>query len=247
MPTDINAQNFTSQLTRVFTENGLSSLLNKERCEQFYALTVRMLEENEKYNLTAIKEPDKIILAHYADCAAIASSFDVGASLIDVGCGAGFPTLPLAIVRPDLKIFALDSTAKRINYVKETARLLSLTGVKAEAMRAEDAAKMPEYREKFDYATARAVAELRVLAELTLPFVRPGGKLIAMKGKNAEFELTAAKRALAILGGRDAKSKEIVLKSDTETLSHPIITVQKKERTPATYPRAFAQISKKPL
>ena len=247
MPVEINKQSFTSTLTRVFSDNALSSLLNKDRCEQFYELTVRMLEENEKYNLTAIKEPDKIILAHYADCAAIASSIDKEASIIDVGCGAGFPTLPLAIVRPDLKIFALDSTAKRINYVNETARLLSLNAIKAEAMRAEDAAKMPEYREKFDYATARAVAELRVLAELTLPFVKPGGKLIAMKGKNAEFELTAAKRAIAILGGRDAKSKEITLRAGEETLSHPLITVEKKERTPATYPRAFAQISKKPL
>ena len=244
---DISAQGFISSLTRVFAENGMSSLLNKERCEQFYSLTLRMLEENEKYNLTAIKEPEKIILAHYADCAAIADSIDKGASLIDVGCGAGFPALPLAIVRPDIKIFALDSTAKRINYVKETARLLSLSSVKAEAMRAEDAAKLSEYREAFDYATARAVAELRVLAELTLPFVKVGGSLIAMKGKNAQFELAAAKKAIAILGGKDAKSREITLKNGAETLSHPLITVEKKTHTPAAYPRAFAQISKKPL
>lgn len=248
MAPEINKQNFLSALTKCFSENGLSGLLNMERCEKLYALTVRMLEENEKYNLTAITDTDKIILNHYADCATLSAYLKKGASVIDVGCGAGFPTLPLAIVRDDLQILAVDSTAKRINYVSETASMLGLKNVRALAMRAEDGAKLPEYREKFDYATARAVAELRVLTELTLPFVKVGGKLVAMKGKNAEFELSTAKRAIAILGGRNTSCEEVNLRSASlEMLTHPLIIVEKKEKTPPTYPRPFAQISKKPL
>ena len=248
MAQEINKAAFLSALAKAFSENGLSGLLNIEKSEKFYFLTVRMLEENEKYNLTAITDVDKIILNHYADCAQLSAHIKKGASIIDVGCGAGFPTLPLAILRSDLKILAVDSTAKRINYVSETARLLGLDNVTATTMRAEDGGKSPEYREKFDYATARAVAELRVLAELTLPFVKVGGRLLAMKGKNAEFELAAAKRAVAMLGGRNAISEEIKLKAENgEIISHPLIIVDKKEKTPPTYPRPYAQISKKPL
>ena len=243
----INEQDFISTLSKTFSENGLSSLLSRDKCEKFLKLTKRMLEENEKYNLTAIKEPDKIILNHYADCATLSARLKKGASIIDVGCGAGFPTLPLAIIRPDLKILAVDSTAKRVNYVDESAKLLGLDNVTAITMRAEDGGKSPEYREKFDYATARAVAELRVLCELTLPFVKVGGQLVAMKGKNAEFELSAAKKAIATLGGRNTTCDMINLKGDGEVLTHPLIIIDKKEKTPAAYPRPFAQISKKPL
>lgn len=245
--TEINKQDFTSKINKIFAENKLSSMLSPSTLEQFYQLTVRMLSENEKYNLTAITDIDKIILNHYADCCSISSRLKKGASVIDVGCGAGFPSLPLAIVRPDLKILAVDSTAKRVNYVRESAQLLGLNNLKAEVMRAEDGGKNPEYRERFDYATARAVAEMRVLSELTLPFVRLGGQLVAMKGKNAEFELSSAKKAIATLGGRDPKVEMITVKGADESLTHPLIIIDKKERTPAIYPRPFAQISKKPL
>ena len=244
---EIDKKSFTSGLTRAFAANGMSSLLSIEKNEKFYALTVRMLEENEKYNLTAITEPSKIILNHYADCVMMATKLKKGATVIDVGCGAGFPSLPLAMVRPDLKITAMDSTAKRVNYVAETAEMLGLTNLTAVVMRAEDGGKSPEYREKFDYATARAVAEMRVLTELTLPFVKVGGQLVAMKGKNAEFELSSAKKAIATLGGRNTICENITLKGEGETLTHPLIVIDKKEKTPATYPRVFAQISKKPL
>jgi len=245
--TEINKQDFTSKLTKIFKENGLSSMLSMERMENFYKLTERMLCENEKYNLTAITDIDKIILNHYADCVSLSAKLKKGASVIDVGCGAGFPSLPLAIVRPDLKILAVDSTAKRVNYVAETAKMLGLDNLTTAVMRAEDGGKDPAYREKFDYATARAVAEMRVLAELTLPFVKVGGQLVAMKGKNAEFELSSAKKAIATLGGRNTVCENVTLKGNGETLTHPFIVIDKKEKTPATYPRVFAQISKKPL
>ena len=247
MAIEINEQGFLSELTRVFKKNALSSLLSQAKAEKLLLLTRRMLTENEKYNLTAITEPSKIILNHYADCAALAIRLPRGVSIADVGCGAGFPTLPVAILREDVRITAIDSTAKRIGYVAESARLLDLPNVTAVAMRAEDGGKMAEYREKFDIVTARAVAEMRVLAELCLPYVKVGGKMMAMKGKNAEFELSSAKRAIATLGGRGTAVESIELASDTECVSHPLIVIEKKERTPATYPRPFAQISKKPL
>lgn len=245
--TEINEKAFKSELTKVFGANGLSSLLSLERVEKFYRLTVRMLEENEKYNLTAITEPDKIILNHYADCATLAARLKKGAKIADIGCGAGFPTLPLAILRPDLTITAIDSTAKRINYVAESARLLGLDNVTAIAMRAEEGGASPEHREKYDYVTARAVAEMRVLSELCLPYVKVGGQMVAMKGKNAQFELQSAKKAIATLGGRGAKCEDITLESDAEVLTHPLIVIDKGTKTPTIYPRPYAKISKQPL
>lgn len=243
----IDEKSFCSALAKTFGENGLGGMLNRDRTETFYRLTVRMLEENEKYNLTAITDVNKIILNHYADCATLAARLPKGAKIIDVGCGAGFPTLPVAILRPDLKITALDSTAKRVNYVTETAKLLGLENVTGLTMRAEDGAQKPELREKFDFVTARAVAEMRTLTELCLAYAKVGGSFIAMKGKNAEFELQGAKRAVAIMGGGKVSCEEIKLTGFGETLSHPLITVEKKTKTPQDYPRPFAKISKKPL
>ena len=240
---EINEKSFNSAITKVFSLNGMSSLLSRERCDLFYKLTLRMLEENEKYNLTAITDPDKIILNHYADCATLASILKKGASIIDVGCGAGFPTLPLAIVRPDLKILAVDSTAKRINYVAETAALLGLENVPAEVMRAEDGGKNPEYRERFDYATARAVAEMRVLAELTLPFVKVGGAVLAMKGSAAREELEEAKGAVKKLGLKVEEIRDFHI----DGANHSIIVLRKIAHTPAQYPRRFAKIKQSPL
>lgn len=245
--TEINKQDFTSKLTKIFSANGLSSYLSLERMEKFYLLTERMLTENEKYNLTAITDIDKIILNHYADCVKMAAKLKKNASIVDVGCGAGFPSLPLAIVRPDLKILAMDSTAKRVNYVEETAKMLGLDNLSAVTLRAEDGGKSPEYREKFDYATARAVAEMRILTELCLPFVKVGGQMVAMKGKNAEFELSAAKKAIATLGGRNTVCENVELCGEGEKLTHPLIIIDKKEKTPQNLPRPYAQISKKPL
>lgn len=244
MSFDKNA--FRSNLSSVFSRNGLSSVLSAARVEKFITLTEILLRENEKYNLTAITEPEKIILAHYADCAALAAELPKGSNVCDVGCGAGFPTLPIAILRPDIKIVGLDSTAKRTAYVAMAAEELGLDNVSVITARAEDVGRS-DMRESFDAVCARAVAAMRVLTELCLPLVKVGGVMIAMKGKNAEFELSEAKRGIAILGGKLASVKEVSLKSDTEELSHPLITVEKQKKTPPAYPRAYAQISKKPL
>lgn len=243
----IDIQEFSKRLNQVFSENGLSALLTEAKAEKFYRLTEYMLEENEKFNLTAITDIDKIILHHYADCAALALILPSGAAVADIGCGAGFPTLPVAILREDVKITAIDSTAKRVNYVKAAAEMLGLENVRAVAMRAEDGAKKPEYREKYDVATARAVAELRVLAELCMGYVKVGGQFIAMKGRSAEAELSVARGAISIMGGKGVVSRDIRLVGMEDELTHPFIIVDKKKRTPEGYPRPYAKISKKPL
>ena len=247
MATEIKANEFISELTRVFVTNGLGAMLSEAKARKLLMLTERLITENEKYNLTAITEPSKIILNHYADCAALAARLPKGARIADIGCGAGFPSLPIAILREDVTVVGIDSTAKRIGYVNESARLLELGNITAVAMRAEDGAKLAEYRERFDVVTARAVAEMRVLAELCLGYVRVGGRMMAMKGKNAEFELSSAKKAIAILGGRGTTVEEIRLKGDEEELTHPLIIIEKRERTPDAYPRPYAKIAKKPL
>ncbi len=242
----LEEKEFTRVITGVFAKNGLSSFLSREKVDVFYRLCGYLLEQNALFNLTAITDPEKIIFLHFADCTTLAARLPKGAKMIDIGCGAGFPTLPVAIVRPDISVYAIDSTAKKVGFVERAATLLGLSNVRCEVCRAEDLAKGP-LRESFDIATARAVSEMRILAELALPFVRVGGSFIAMKGKNAEYELTSAKRALAMLGGKHKKTEQIELTDGTEVVSHPLIFIEKVIKTPPAYPRAYAQISKKPL
>ena len=237
---------FRVSLLDVFERNGLSELLNEDKIGKLILLTEILLEENEKYNLTAITDPNKVILHHYADCAVLAKLLPNGTSLADIGCGAGFPTLPVAILRPDVSVTGIDSTAKRIAYVGGTAQRLELTNVTAIAARAEELSR-GKLRESFPFVTARAVAAMRVLAELSLPFVRVGGSFIAMKGRNAAAELAESAHAISALGGKLEKTEDITLTSPDEELTHPLIYIKKVSKTPSVYPRAFAQISKKPL
>jgi len=238
---------FLSLLTDTFGANQMSELIDADKADAFFELTVRMLEENKKYNLTAITDIPRVVLNHYADSAAMAFYVERGARVVDIGCGAGFPTLPLAIIRPDLEIVAVDSTAKRIAYVNETARLLGLKNVTAIAMRAEDGGQNPTYRESFDVCTARAVAQMRILCELCLPYVKVGGKMIAMKGPSAERENAEAEGAIARLGGVIASCENIRLVGDGEELNHPLVFVEKRRPTPREFPRPYAKILKKPL
>ena len=246
----LDKNNFKKELITTFEANGIAHLLNEEAIEKFFRLTEILLTENEKYNLTAIKEVDKIILLHYADSLMAAELFPTGASVIDVGCGAGFPSIPLAICRPDLKITAMDSTAKKVNYVSMVSDELSL-GITAVSARAEEISKAgtPDtLRESFDCATARAVADLCVLTELCLPFVRKNGAFIVMKGKNGLTELDNAKKAITTLGGHVTAVSEFVLKDKNgEENARVSAKIVKERKTPAEYPRAYAQIHKKPI
>ena len=239
-------EEFTEKCVSAFRLNGLSC--TAEQSEKLYALTERMLRVNEHMNLTAIKDEDLIICRHYADSVTLAEYIPEGAKVIDVGCGAGFPTLPLAIFRPDLKITALDGTAKRINYVSETARELSLSGVRAIAARAEELAHDPLERESYDVVTARAVAALPVLSELCLPFCRVGGRMVAMKAALADEEIAASENAIRLCGGSISAVKSFELLSPIEpSAERKLIIIDKVKKTAPLYPRHYSKISKKPL
>lgn len=237
---------FCEELTAVLAENGMAALATPAACERFYRLTAYMLAENERYNLTAIKDRAGILLRHYADSLLCAAYLPHGTRLLDVGCGAGFPTLPLAICRPDLTVTALDATEKRVRYVASAAALLGLSNVLTVCARAEEYAKGAA-RESFDCVTARAVAELRTLAELCIPCVRVGGTFLAMKAKSAEEELAAAAAGIGTLGARLEKKEEITLRGGNEQLFRTALLFKKHRPTPENYPRPYARMLKKPL
>ena len=204
-----------------------------------------LIETNKSFNLTAIKEPDDVTVKHFADCLSIFKYVDIpeGAKIIDVGTGAGFPGLVLKLARPDIKMTFLDSTKKRLGFIEG---VLNECGVQGEIvhMRAEEAAQLSKYREKFDFSTARAVAALPVLSEYCLPFVKVGGSFVSMKSADSNEELNESKKAIGILGG---KVEEDILFDLVENMPRRIVRVKKNSQTPTKYPRPSAQIAKKPL
>lgn len=241
----MNQPEFIGICQSLFEKNNLSC--SEEQATLLHQLTDRMLEVNRSMNLTAITDESAIILRHYVDSVMISASIPEGASVIDVGCGAGFPTLPLAIFRPDLKITALDGTAKRIRYVEETASLLGLKNVIAIAGRAEEYGNNPKYREQFAIATARAVANLQVLCELCLPFVKQNGRMISMKAQKAAEELSAARNCITLCGGVVENIARQDLIGAEQTEERNLISIRKIKITPEKYPRHFSKISKNPL
>lgn len=244
----MNFEAFKQKTLDIFAKNKSLPTPTDDQIEKLFKLTEIMLEVNKSMNLTAITEESAVILKHYADSVSISSYIPEGAKVIDVGCGAGFPTLPLAIFRQDIEILGLDSTAKRIEYVKATANKLGLRNVSAIAARAEELANKPEYREKFDVATARAVAALPILSEICIPFIKPGGKFVAMKASQGSAEAHLAQNAIKLCGGEIVSENIIGLTADGESFEkRVIIEVSKRASTPAKYPRHYSQISKKPL
>ena len=213
-----------------------------ERLDEFVSL---LLERGKSVNLTAIKEPEAVAVKHLLDSLLIFkyADFPPRAKVIDVGCGAGFPSMPMLIARNDLKMTFLDSTAKKLQFIEDTLNTLHLTGTTLH-VRAEEEARKNVSRETYDFAVARAVANLSSLSELTLPFVKPGGFFIAMKGKEGEEELESAKPAIKILGGETHTVNTLTLPDGS---SRTIIVIKKISQTPTKYPRASAAILKKPL
>lgn len=237
-------QAFCEEFTRIFEKNGLREWCRDEIVEKFFILTQRMVETNAVMNITALTTTDKIIPLHYADCVIAAKYIPENARVIDIGCGGGFPILPLAIVRPDLNLVGVDSTAKKIRYVQSVADELGLA-VTAIAGRAEE--YQAECRETFDVAISRAVARLNVLDELCMPFVKIGGKFIALKGSAGEEEKAEALGGVEMLGGTLQTMQKYDLHLENGSEERALIEIQKTSPTPAKYPRAFGVIKKKPL
>ena len=227
-------------------KNGLPPL-SAQTEETFWAFAMHLLRVNEHVNLTAIRNVPDVITKHFVDSLLAAAYLPEGARVLDLGCGPGFPSLPLAIARPDLRIVALDSTDKKIRFLFDTATLLHLPNVEAVTGRAEDAAVRRRLG-TFDAVVSRAVARLNLLCELCLPYVREGGHFLAMKGAKGEEELQEAANAIGLLGGRvlAAEEKSLVL-LDGSSEPRVLIDVQKVKKTPPQYPRAYAAMLKKPL
>lgn len=223
-----------------FSSLGLE--LTHEQYEKFEKYSEFLVEYNKKINLTAITDPEDILIKHFADSLLILKYVDIpqNSTIIDVGTGAGFPSVPLKILRNDIKITLLDSLSKRITFLEQLCELLE---VDAEFIhgRAEDKAKMSEYREKFDFAVARAVADLAVLSEYCIPFVKVGGAFLSMKGPKEEP--SDASNAITILGGEIFCVHEYKLKSDLRK----IVEIKKISQTPTKYPRNSSQIKRKSL
>ena len=205
-----------------------------------------LLEKNQVMNLTAITDPQDVATLHMLDCAALLNCADFAhKSLIDVGTGAGFPGLPLKILVPSLDLTMLDSLDKRLRFLEEVCQTLALRGYHTIHGRAEEIAQEHEFREQFDFATARAVAGLRLLAELCLPFVKVGGYFLAMKGTDSDEELNASLPALQTLGGQVERCADYTIPHTNVT--HRVILIRKTASTPEKYPRRWAKIQKTPL
>ncbi|WP_294351907.1 16S rRNA (guanine(527)-N(7))-methyltransferase RsmG [uncultured Clostridium sp.] len=221
--------------------------LSEEQYDKFIKYMRLVQEWNQKINLTAITEDEEFVKKHFIDCIKAFKSEELknAKNLIDVGTGAGFPGLPIAIMREDLNVTLLDSLNKRINFLNIVINELGLKNVITIHSRAEDGARKKELRENFDVATSRAVANMTVLSEFCLPYVKVGGHFVALKGPAIEEELKASKNALGVLGGR---LKEVIeLEIEDTDLKHNVVIVSKEKECPNSYPRKAGIITKKPL
>lgn len=216
--------------------------LSERQYRKFDIYADFLVEYNKNVNLTAITEPQEILVKHFIDSILLLKYADIpeNSSLIDVGTGAGFPSVPIKIMRDDIKITLLDSLAKRITFLEKLCDRLE---IQAEFIhgRAEDTAHLPEYREKFDFSCARAVANLAVLSEYCMPFVKVGGYFLSMKGRGED--IASSENAVKILGGEIENIIEYTLESD----ARKIIAVKKISQISTKYPRKSGQIKKKPL
>ena len=215
-----------------------------EQIEQFYRYMNLLIEWNEKMNLTAITEPKEIILKHFIDSITILKYIDDNSKLVDVGTGAGFPGLPIAI-SSKAEVTLLDSLNKRVNFLNSISTELGLNNVNTIHGRAEEMGANQKYREKYDIAVSRAVAPMNVLVEYLLPFVKIGGICICMKGPKADEELKEAKRAIKLLGGEIIKQEK--LKLDNEKMERNLIIIKKVSTTAKKYPRKPGMPAKQPL
>ena len=215
--------------------------LSEQQLDTFARFGTLLLEKNRVMNLTAITEPDQVAELHFYDCLALLNAADFkNRRVVDIGCGAGFPGVPLKIAEPSMELTLLDSLGKRMDWLRE---ILPELGVEANVVTARAEEYVASCRESFDIAVSRAVARLNILSELCLPYVKVGGQFVAMKGQLADVELDEAKNGILRLGGR----VERVFEYEVADAVHRAVVIRKEKPTPAGYPRAFAKIKKTPL
>lgn len=232
------------EFKRIFLNYSNKMQINVKNLEKFYKYMQLLLEWNNKINLTTIIEPEQIILKHFLDSLTIEKYITKNDSIIDVGTGAGFPGVPLAIEN-DNNIVLLDSLNKRVNFLNNVKEKINLDNVSAIHGRAEDIAREEMLREKFDIATSRAVAPMNVLLEYLLPFVRIGGKVVCMKGPNVKGEMNNCDKIAKILGGKIEKIEELDI--PCIDMKRMVVIIKKIKKTPEKYPRKAGTPSKEPL
>lgn len=209
--------------------------LNEFHVKQFEKYQELLLDWNEKINLTAITEEDDIITKHFIDSLSCLKYIRENDKILDVGTGAGFPGVPIKIVSRETKVTLLDSLNKRIVYLNDVIEKLELKDIEAFHGRAEEFGVKPDYREKYDIVTARAVANMKTLSEYCLPFVKVGGKFVCMKGSEYKEEVEEAKSHIGNLGGKILEIEEVVLPGTD--IKHTIIVIEKIKETPKSFPR----------
>jgi 16S rRNA (guanine(527)-N(7))-methyltransferase RsmG len=237
---------YSAYLASVLTENGLECFATDEICGKLATFCDYLLEQNQLFNLTAIKTPEGAALLHFADSLTLSEYLPEGAKILDIGSGAGFPAIPIAIARPDIQVTALDSTQKRVNFINSAAKMLGLDNLTAVCHRAEDVTGS-EFKESFDIVTARAVAAYPILLELCLPAVKVGGKFVAMKSKDVSRETHGIEKVQKLLSISNPIFNNSELHHGDESFERCIVEITKKAETPPKYPRAYAQIKKKPI
>ena len=232
-------------IIREVLQEGLPALgMGEDRIPQLIEFSRLLLEKNQVMNLTAITEPREVATLHLLDSLALAAHEELaGKKIIDVGTGAGFPGMPLAIALPGVDMTLLDSLNKRIDFLQEVCNALSLQDITCVHARAEEFAAA--HRESYDFAVSRAVAALPVLCELCLPLVKVGGAFLAMKSSHSQEETDQAAKAISLLGGKLERVTDYSI--PTADITHRLLTIRKISPTPKKYPRRFAQIKKQPL
>ncbi|MCO6532191.1 MAG: 16S rRNA (guanine(527)-N(7))-methyltransferase RsmG [Lactobacillus panisapium] len=223
--------------------------LNEKQINQFNQYFTSLIAANQKVNLTRITEEDDVYLKHFFDSLTplftFSEVFKPGDTVCDVGAGAGFPSIPLKILQPELKVTIVDSLGKRLTFLQDLIEKLQLQDVTLVHGRAEDVGQNKLYREQFDIVTARAVANMAVLSEYCLPLVKKSGYFVALKGPKAEKELQDGQKAISLLGGKVIQTEELQLPTSSE--ERTLILVQKVKATPKKYPRQAGTPHRKPI
>ena len=219
--------------------------ITEKQLSMFEAYAALLKEWNEKMNLTAITDDEGIAVKHFIDSISVLKTVELkpDSKLIDIGTGAGFPGIPIKIMRPDIDLTLLDSLNKRLVFLSEVCSKLEVNAEIIHA-RAEEFGHKPEFREKYDYSVSRAVANLPSLCEYCIPYIKVGGSFISMKGPEGDVEIEAAKNAVNTLGCKILKTDELILPDKNKRM---IIQIKKISATPAKYPRRGVKISKQPL